>query len=163
VKTIAQIFTDKILYCFLGQSIKGKKIEAKSSKYIYVGPEYNKRWLQTAVQSQTPQVCRGGATTVFPEQARVMEQEVQTLLAKGAIEFVPLPDRESGFYSCYFIVPKKDGGMRPILDLRHLNLALRRFRLKMLTIHIIVNQIRSEDWFVTIDLKYGHFGPMEVD
>jgi len=30
VKTIAQIFTDKILYCFLGQSIKGKKIEAKS-------------------------------------------------------------------------------------------------------------------------------------
>ncbi len=26
-------------------------------------------------------------------------------------------DTESGFYSCYFIVPKKDGGLRSILNL----------------------------------------------
>ena len=57
-------------------------------------------------------------TAVVPEQARVMEQEVQTLLVKGAIEIVPLPEKESGFYSRYFIVPKEDGGLRPILDLR---------------------------------------------
>lgn len=49
-------------------------------------------------------------TVVGPEQVRVMEQEVQSLLVKEAIERVPLPDRESGFYSRYFIVPKKDGG-----------------------------------------------------
>ncbi len=30
---------------------------------------------------------------------------------------VPPLDRESGFYSRYFVVPKKDGGLRPILDL----------------------------------------------
>ncbi len=70
-----------------------------------------------------------------------------------AIERVPPPDRESGFYGRYFIVPKKDGGLRPILDLRHLNRSLRRFRFKMLTIPTIVSQIRSEDWFVTIGLK----------
>ncbi|KAI2665916.1 Transposon Ty1-H Gag-Pol polyprotein [Labeo rohita] len=49
-------------------------------------------------------------TLVGPEQALVMEQEVETLLRKEAIEVVPLQDRESGFYTRYFIVSKKDGG-----------------------------------------------------
>ncbi len=39
---------------------------------------------------------------------------------------VPPLDRESGFYSWYFVVPKKDGGLRPILDLRLLNHSVRR-------------------------------------
>ncbi len=49
-------------------------------------------------------------TLVSSEQALVLEQEVITLLRKEAIEVVPPLDRESGFYSWYFIVPKKDGG-----------------------------------------------------
>ncbi len=48
-------------------------------------------------------------TLVGREQALVMEQEVDTLLRMEAIEVVPSRDRESGFYSHYFIVPKKDG------------------------------------------------------
>ncbi|KAL0159530.1 hypothetical protein M9458_043255, partial [Cirrhinus mrigala] len=56
-------------------------------------------------------------TVVGPEQALVMEQEVVTLLRKEAIEVVPPHVRESGFYSRYFIVPKKNGGLRPIIDL----------------------------------------------
>ncbi len=56
-------------------------------------------------------------TLVGPEQALVMEREVDTLLRKGAIKVVPPHERESRFYSRYFIVPKKDGGLRPILDL----------------------------------------------
>ncbi len=39
-----------------------------------------------------------------------MEQEVKALLVKGAIEYVPHSNRETGVYSWYFIVPKKDGG-----------------------------------------------------
>ncbi len=71
---------------------------------------------------------------MHPEQGQVMEQEVYSLLVKEAIERVPPPDRESGFYSRYFIVPKKDGG-----------------------IPTIVSHIRSEDWFVMIDLKDAYF------
>ncbi|KAK3517038.1 hypothetical protein QTP70_033132 [Hemibagrus guttatus] len=59
--------------------------------------------------------------------------------------------------SRYFIVSKKDGGLRPVLDLRALNSALRKFRFKVLTTKLIVSQIRSEDWFVTIDLKDAYF------
>ncbi|KAL0159734.1 hypothetical protein M9458_043459, partial [Cirrhinus mrigala] len=96
-------------------------------------------------------------TLVGPEQGLVMEQEVPALLRKEAIEVVPPHDRESGFYSRYFIVPKKDGGLRPILDLRLLNRSVMRLKFKMLTIKQVVSQIRSEDWFVTIDLKDAYF------
>ncbi len=96
-------------------------------------------------------------TLVGPEQALVLEQEVNTLLRKEAIEVVPPLDRESGFYSRYFIVPKKDGGLRPILDLRLLNRSVMRLKFKMLTVKQVVSQIRSEDWFVTIDLKDAYF------
>ncbi|KAL0204539.1 hypothetical protein M9458_002557, partial [Cirrhinus mrigala] len=96
-------------------------------------------------------------TVVSPEQGLVMGQEVATLLRKEAIEVVPPHDRESGFYSRYFIVPKKDGGLRPILDLRQLNRSVMRLKFKMLTVNQVVSQIRSEDWFVTIDLKDAYF------
>ncbi|KAL0172228.1 hypothetical protein M9458_032539, partial [Cirrhinus mrigala] len=94
---------------------------------------------------------------VGPEQGLVMEQEVISLLRKEAIEVVPPHETESGFYSRYFIVPKKDGGLRPILDLRLLNRSVMRLKFKMLTISQVVSQIRSEDWFVTIDLKDAYF------
>ncbi len=92
-----------------------------------------------------------------PEQALVMEREVETFLRKEAIEVVPPHERESGFYSRYFIVPKKDGGLHPILDLRRLNRSVSRLKFKMITLKQVVSQIKSEDWFVTIDLKDAYF------
>ncbi|KAL0160826.1 hypothetical protein M9458_044551, partial [Cirrhinus mrigala] len=96
-------------------------------------------------------------TLVGPEQGLVMEQEVVSLLRKEAIEVVPPHNRESGFYSRYFIVLKKDGGLRPILDLRVLNRSVMKLKFRMLTLQQVVSQIRSEDWFVTIDLKDAYF------
>ncbi len=49
------------------------------------------------------------------------------------IEVVPPLDRESGFYSRYFIVPKEDGGLRPILDLCQLNCSVMRLKFRMLS------------------------------
>ncbi len=66
------------------------------------------------------------STSVQGENARVLRSEVMTLLEKGAIEMVSPALSESGFYSRYFLIPKKDGGLRPILDLRRLNHALMR-------------------------------------
>ncbi len=87
------------------------------------------------------------STEVAPQQVLVMEQEIKALLEKGAIEYVPHSNRETGFYSWYFIVPKKDGGLRV------LNESVMQLKFKMLTLRQIMSQIRSEDWFVTIDLK----------
>ncbi len=60
---------------------------------------------------------------------------IQSLLAKGAVETVPPKNSKSGFYSRYFLIPKKDGGLRPILDLRHLNRTLVRSQFRMLTLN----------------------------
>ncbi|KAI2645815.1 ORF V: Enzymatic polyprotein [Labeo rohita] len=95
-----------------------------------------------------PPPFNGVSTVVSPEQGLVMEQEVETLLRKEAIEVVPPHDRESGFYSRYFVVPKKDGGLRPLFR------SETTMRLKF---NQVVSQIRSEDWFVTVDLKGAYF------
>ncbi len=50
------------------------------------------------------------ATTVRSEDAQVLRAEVMNLLEKGSIEVVPPAQSKSGFYSRYFLVPKKDGG-----------------------------------------------------
>ncbi len=87
-------------------------------------------------------------TQVGPVQALVMEQ-VDTLMRKETTEVrVLLPllhHSEEGW------------GLRPILDLRLLNRSVMRLKFKMLTIKQVMSQIRSEDWFVTIDLKDAYF------
>ncbi len=89
--------------------------------------------------------------------ASVLQQEVSSLLQKGAIEEVPQSEVERGFFSRYFLVPKRDGGLRPILDLRRLNLSLYKGKFKMLTMRTIMSQVQEGDWFVTIDLKDAYF------
>lgn len=50
-------------------------------------------------------------TTMKPEQVPLLLQRLESLLGKGAIERVPLPEGDSGFYSQHFSgTQKKMGG-----------------------------------------------------
>ncbi len=89
--------------------------------------------------------------------ASVLQLELSSLLQKGAIEEIPQSDIEQRFFSRYFLVPKRDGGLRPILDLRRLNFSLYKGKFKMLTMKTIMSQIKGGDWFVTINLKDAYF------
>ena len=51
--------------------------------------------------------------------APALRQEVEAMLAKGALEIARDPD--PGFYSRLFLVEKATGGWRPVIDLSHLN------------------------------------------
>ncbi len=75
--------------------------------------------------------------------ASVLQQELSSLLQKGAVEEIPQSDIEQGFFSRYFLVPKRDGGLRPILDLRRLNFSLYKGKFKMLTMKTIMSQIQE--------------------
>ncbi len=99
------------------------------------------RWLLRTIRlgyaiqfARRPPKFRGiRFTSVSSKDAPVLRAEVAVLLAKDAIEPVPPAEMKSGFYSPYFIVPKKGGGLRPILDLRVLNRALHKLPFRMLT------------------------------
>ncbi len=96
-------------------------------------------------------------TSVAVRNAPVLREEIAVLLAKDAIEPVPPAEMRQGFYSTYFIVPKKRGGLRPILDLRVLNRALHKLPFKMRTRRRIIKCIQPQDWFAAIDLKDAYF------
>ncbi len=96
-------------------------------------------------------------TSVKAVDAPVLRAEIAVLLAKDAIEPVPPADMRTGFYSPYFIVPKKGGGLRPILDLRVLKRALHKLPFKMLTQKRIFGCIRPRYWFAAIGLKDAYF------
>ena len=89
--------------------------------------------------------------------AVILRDEILSLLAKNAIREVPPDQSLNGFYSRYFLVKKKGGGMRPILDLRALNRYLKVFRFKMLTNAALLRMIRRGDWFTSVDLKDAFF------
>ncbi len=96
-----------------------------------------------------------------PRNAQALRQEIGCLLEKGAVERVPPNELESGFYSRYFLVPKRDGGLRPILDLRPINRALCKRPFRMITLKQILAQIRPGNWFASVDLTMvGTSDPM---
>ncbi len=107
------------------------------------------RWLLRTI--------RLGYAIQFARRPPGLRAEIAVLLAKDAIEPVPPADMRSGLFSPYFIVPKKGGGLRPILDLRVLNRALHKLPFKMLTQKRIFGCVRPLDWFAAIDLKDVYF------
>ncbi|XP_037611715.1 uncharacterized protein LOC119479819 [Sebastes umbrosus] len=92
-----------------------------------------------------------------PVQAKVLSEEIAILLQKKVIAKVRPSEQQAGFYSTYFLVPKKDGGIRPILDLRRLNTYIKVLPFRMLHTRHILESIEQGEWFTTIDLKDAYF------
>ena len=71
---------------------------------------------------------------------KALEQEVESLLQKGAIELAPLTSL--GYYSRQFVVMKASGSWRPVIDLSHLNLKVLKTPFKMETIQSTLMSVR---------------------
>ncbi|VDI15149.1 Hypothetical predicted protein [Mytilus galloprovincialis] len=57
-------------------------------------------------------------TCVSAKDLDILDTEVRELVQKEAVEYVPLNEIENGFYSTFFLVPKKTGDMRPVINLK---------------------------------------------
>ncbi|XP_070803767.1 uncharacterized protein [Pituophis catenifer annectens] len=85
-----------------------------------------------------------------------MNQAVQHLLQIHAIEEVPHDQWKQGYYSILFVVPKRSGGWRAILDLKNLNSYIVYRRFKMCSLTSILQGIRPNDFLVSIDLMEAY-------
>ncbi len=81
-----------------------------------------------------------------------LASEVSSLLAKNAIEEVR-DVGSPGFYSHLFVVPKRNGKLRPVLDLSALNRSVLIDRFKMETVRTIRDTVLPGVWAVSIDLQ----------
>ena len=87
--------------------------------------------------------------------AQALWQEVEGMLAKGALEIARDPG--PGFYSLLFLVEKGSGGWLPVIDLSHLNKFVHLTRFKMETVASVLLSVREGDFLASRDLKDAYF------
>lgn len=91
------------------------------------------------------------------EKLRVLQNEIKAMLQKQAIERVTDRHNPSGFFSRLFLVRKKKGGWRPIIDLSHLNRSIVSPHFKMETLDKVRLSLNQGDWVTSLDLKDAYF------
>ena len=79
-----------------------------------------------------------------------LEEEVASLLSKGAVEEI-IPECP-GYYSRIFLVPKKNGKLRLIIDLSMLNRSVYTETFKMEIQRKVRNAVQLNDWAFSLDL-----------
>ncbi len=84
-----------------------------------------------------------------------MRVELTDLLQKGAV--VQVEQARGGFYSTLFLVPKKDGRQRPVINLKALNQYVQTYHFKMEGLQTLKDLIKPGDWLAKMDLKDAYF------
>ena len=88
--------------------------------------------------------------------AQVLMDEVASLLDKGAIEEIQGRPQD-GYFSKYFLVPKKTGDLRPILNLKPINSDIQKKSFKMENLNLVIEALHPGNWLAAIDLKDAYF------
>jgi hypothetical protein len=94
-------------------------------------------------------------TPIIPynvQQKELLDEEIESLMKKGAIEVTPNP-LTPGFYSNMFVIPKKNGGRRPVFNLKKLNQFLHAPHFKMETIQEVTKLMKKNNYMTSIDLS----------
>ncbi|CAH2301766.1 Hypothetical predicted protein, partial [Pelobates cultripes] len=89
------------------------------------------------------------------EQESLIYSEIKELFGKGAIQ--ELPFTCPGFTSNLFLVPKKGGGVRRVINPRTLNAFLWYQHFQMEGIHCLRDLLQASDWRAKLDLMDDYF------
>ena len=112
----------------------------------------NKRGLQTGVSSKTSSNRHTG--NISPKRKfRYFRSRSGRLFKKRCNRDSSTSRNKFRFYSTFFLVPKKNGKMRPVINLRPLNIYLRKTHFKMDTSVKVLNLVKPKDWAISLDLS----------
>ncbi|KAG1252706.1 hypothetical protein G6F68_011662 [Rhizopus microsporus] len=111
-----------------------------------------------SIPFHTPPPLTTSPVPIIPysiEQQQMIDKAIQDLLLKSAIEPVTTKEAQQtpGFYSSIFVIPKKNGGIRPVFNLKRLNQYLDPPPFKMETIREVAHLLRKNDYLVSVDLS----------
>lgn len=96
------------------------------------------------------------------EEKKLIDLEVQKMLQKGAIRRASFDPRQ--FISNLFIIPKKCGDLRPVINLKPLNEFVQYHHFKMEGLNTLLDLLSGSEFFTTIDLKDAYFSiPIHAD
>lgn len=156
----------------------GGRLSRFSSEWITLS---DKDWLQQTIRSgfqipfHTAPPLTFSPTPVVAfsqEQVQQLDSAIHDLLQKAAIEIVQPSATCStnyttstlGFYSSMFVIPKKNGGIRPVFNLKRLNQYVSAPHFKMETLKEVSLMLRPNDYMTSIDLSdaFLHI-PVHVD
>ena len=101
-------------------------------------------------QSRLPNLCQLTKETTY-----IVDQEVQDMLRKGAI--VVSDTKEDQFLNSLFLLKKKDGENRPVVNLKDLNSNILCQHFKMKELFLSKEIFLSGDQVYKIDLKDAFF------
>ena len=85
------------------------------------------------------------------QEAKIIQEEIDTLLEKEAME--PTSHNQAQFVSNFFLVKKKSGGFRPVINLMNLNQFIHTEHFTMKTITNLRTMLLKDDWIVTIGIS----------
>ena len=112
---------------------------------------YKIAFVRTPTQTRAPPPIIMGR-----EETKLVQEELDSLIQKGAV-VEPHLALDGGFVSNIFLVPKKDGGQRPVVNLKALNQFVQTDHFKMEGLHTVKQLVRPGDWLIKIDLKDAYF------
>ena len=94
-------------------------------------------------------------------ECKLIQREIDSLLLKGAITVAQHSKDE--FLSNIFLVPKKTGDLRPVINLKPFNKFVHDIHFKMENIESVKQLLRTGDFMATIDLKDAYFSiPIDI-
>ena len=150
----------RLLYLPQPDNVDGSQVEARLA-------DFAPHWRSLLGNCRATGIVEDGVGIAFQQQPQLthqsisfrtrnsrqdLQQAVNALLMKGAIERVTSV-KSLGFYNRLFLVPKKTGDLRPVIDLSTLNRHMVVPHFKMETQGSIRSAIRSQEWTVSIDIR----------
>jgi len=96
------------------------------------------------------------------EESKMISTEIGELMSKGAV--VETTPSQGSFVSQIFLVEKKEGGQRPVINLKALNMFVKHEHFKMEGLHTLPDLIQQKDWMIKLDLKDAYLQiPIHTD
>ncbi|KAG6455767.1 hypothetical protein O3G_MSEX009410 [Manduca sexta] len=83
-----------------------------------------------------------------------MTNAIEELLRDGVLENAAM---SPSFLSTMFLVPKSDGSLRPIFNLKRLNVYVHTGNFHLLNMYQVSNFLQPNDWLAKIDLSQAYF------